>query len=588
MTKWETLRRLAVSEGKELTTQGESTPTSSFDSVAASKRSLLWGPFLAIAATSFAVEAPSFFLGTPSGHDLEFHLYSWLEVLAQWKRGIVYPRWASMAHWAYGEPRFVFYPPASWTVGAALSALLPWTIISGVYIWLALVAAGVSMFMLARTWLDRRDAVFAAALYAANPYHFVIVYWRSAFAELLASSLLPLLLLLVLRAAESEGRRAIVPLGAVLAASWLMNAPAAVMVHYSFALLIVVMAWLGRSPRLILTGAAAVLLGTGLASFYLVPAVYEEKWVNIAEAISPGSRPQDNFLFSTTSDRDHDAFNHLVSWVALAEILLTFVAAWMARRCWRSPRRKLWHVSLVWALATVLLMSPISALLWNFLPKLRFMQFPWRWMLCLGVAFSIFLTLAIQRWTLRLAVYMATLLVIAFGWQHIQPPWWDGPADLREIEDNMASGSGYEGTDEYTPAGADVSNVDKGARLVTVDGPANAAIHVFEWGPESKLFTAKMSAPANLALHLFHYPAWRAEVNGQPVQATAREGTGQMLVPVGRGANRVEIKFMRTWDRTAGAWISVLSMFVLILWRFLDIRQSASVRLRNLRVRREP
>ena len=159
MTEWETLRRLAVSEGKELTTQGESTPTSSFDSVAASKRSLLWGPFLAIAATSVAVEAPSFFLGTPSGHDFEFHLYSWLEVLAQWKRGIVYPRWASMAHWAYGEPRFVFYPPASWTVGAALSALLPWTIISGVYIWLALVAAGVSMFMLARTWLDRRDAL---------------------------------------------------------------------------------------------------------------------------------------------------------------------------------------------------------------------------------------------------------------------------------------------------------------------------------------------------------------------------------------------------------------------------------------------
>ena len=187
-----------------------------------------------------------------------------------------------MAQWAYGEPRFVFYPPASWTLGAALSALLPWTIISGVYIWLALVAAGISMFMLARTWLDRRDAVFAAALYAANPYHFVIVYWRSAFAELLASSLLPLLLLLVLRAAESGGRRAIVPLGAVLAASWLMNAPAAVMVHYSFALLIVVMAWLGRSPRLILTGAAAVLLGAGLASFYLVPAVCEEKWVNIA------------------------------------------------------------------------------------------------------------------------------------------------------------------------------------------------------------------------------------------------------------------------------------------------------------------
>jgi len=313
--------------------------------------------------------------------------------------------------------------------------------------------------------------------------------------------------------------------------------------------------------------------------------IRDRKWVNIAEAISPGSRPQDNFLFSKTTDRDHDAFNHLVSWVALAEILVTLVAAWMARG-WRSQRRKLWPVSLAWAVAIVLLMLPITSLLWNFLPKLRFMQFPWRWMLCLGVAFSIFLTLAIRRWTVRLVVYIAILLVIAFGWQHVQPPWWDRPADLREIEDNMESGSGYEGTDEYTPVGADASNVDKAARLVTVDGPAHTAIHVFEWGPESKRFTAKMSAPANLALRLFDYPAWRAEVNGQQVQATAREGTGQMLVPAGRGANRVEIKFIRTWDRTAGAWTSVLSMLVLILWRFLDRRQSASVRPRNLRVRR--
>jgi hypothetical protein len=62
------------------------------------------------------------------------------------------------------------------------------------------------MFLLARQWLDRRDATFAAVLYAVNPYHLVIVYWRSAFAELLASSLLPLLLLLSI--ADGEKRPA--------------------------------------------------------------------------------------------------------------------------------------------------------------------------------------------------------------------------------------------------------------------------------------------------------------------------------------------------------------------------------------------
>ena len=53
-------------------------------------------------------------------------------------------RWASLAHWGYGEARFLFYPPASWTVGAALGALLPWKLVPGAYSWLALTLAGVS------------------------------------------------------------------------------------------------------------------------------------------------------------------------------------------------------------------------------------------------------------------------------------------------------------------------------------------------------------------------------------------------------------------------------------------------------------
>src|SRR3954470_20669953 len=147
--------------------------------------SLLWLPVAAIAAASLAVEIPFLVLGTPSGHDVEFHLYSWLEVLSQWKHGILYPRWADLAHFGYGEPRFIFYPPASWMLGATLSAIVPWTLAATVYIWVVLMAAGASMFVLARRWLAPRDALFAALLYELNPYHLVIVYWRSAFAEML-------------------------------------------------------------------------------------------------------------------------------------------------------------------------------------------------------------------------------------------------------------------------------------------------------------------------------------------------------------------------------------------------------------------
>jgi hypothetical protein len=343
------------------------------------------------------------------------------------------------------------------------------------------------------------------------------------------------------------------------------------MIHYSMALLVLVIAWQRRSARILLTSGMAVILGAVLAAFYLFPAVYEQSWANIAQAVSAGSRPLDNFLFVHTTDAEHDAFNRVISWVVVAEIVLTMAAAWAARG-WRGRdrelSRELWDALAIWGAACMVLMLPITNLFWNILPKMRFMQFPWRWTLCLGVPFTLFLVLGVRRWPTRVAFYVATLCVIIFAWHHFQAPWWDTRADLREMQDNVTTGVGYEGTDEYTPLGADPSAVNKDARRVTVDGPAHAAIRIFEWSAEGKVFSADMSGADNLVLHLFNYPAWRVEVNGKIVEARTREGTGQMLVPVEAGANRVQIIFVRTWDRTLGAWISMVAVvFVLMSLR---------------------
>jgi hypothetical protein len=540
-------------------------------------------PLAFIGAAAFVVEIPFFFLGTPSGHDVEFHLYSWLEVLSQWKQGIVFPRWAALAHFGYGEPRFIFYPPASWFLGASLSTTFPWTIASAVYIWLVLTLAGTSMFVLARRWFDRRDAIFIAVFYAVNPYHLIIVYWRSAFAELLASCLVPLLLLCVLNLADlksaKQSRRAIISLACVLAAAWLTNAPAAIMIHYSLALLIVILAWQQRSLRILWCGATGVALGACLAAFYLLPAIYEQKWINIAEAVSQGSRPQDNFLFIHTTDADHDSFNRIVSSVAMLEIVITLALASFAN-AWRKANPTLWKMLAAWSGACGLLMFSISRPIWHFLPKIAFMQFPWRWLLCLSMAFSIFATATMQRWWMRIALFLAGILVVVATWHFIQPPWWDAAADLREMQDNMATHAGYEGTDEYTPVGADPSAIDKDAANINlaVNGSAHADIHILQWGAEFKSFTAEMSAPNQLALRLFRYPAWKVEVNGRTVETSARSDTGQLLVHVGAGMNRVQVTFVRTWDRTAGGWISVITAMCLIFWTVLPRTKAAGVR----------
>ena len=520
-------------------------------------------PLLTIAAAAFAVVVPFFFLGTPSGHDFEFHINSWMEVRGQWRQGIFYPRWAALAHYGYGEARFIFYPPISWFLGAALGAILPWKTVPGAYVWLALTLSGCSMFALARGWVSRNDAVFAAVLYAANPYYIVITYWRSAFAELLAGALLPLVLLCLMEM-EQHGRKAVILLALIVAAGALTNVPASIMLNYSLALLAVRFAILRRSPRILLYAAAAGALGAGLAAFFILPAFYEEKWINIAQLLSPGVRPQDNFLFTTTADADHNRFNLLVSMIASAELLVLMIAVFLVLKQPRQQKHR--RVLLIWSCVAGLLMFSLSEPLWQHFPLLRFVQLPWRWLLCLNVTLVVLVTMAGKRWLWRVTALLVMFAVLVFVWRRIQPPWWGGAADTADMVSQHQSRAGYEGTDEYVPTGADPYNVKRDAPLVALDSGVPLPVRVQEWSPERKLFVAETSQPGKLVLRLFNYPAWQVEVNGRKVETETQDDTGQMLIPVAAGESRVRLTFIRTWDRTLGGVVSLASAAILLLW----------------------
>jgi hypothetical protein len=104
-----------------------------------------------------------------------------------------------------------------------------------------------------------------------------------------------------------------------------------------------------------------------------------------------------------------------------------------------------------------------------------------------------------------------------------------------------------------------------------LDGPGRAQIRIEKWGAEEKKFSASVTEPTQLVLRLFNYPAWQVQVNGRAVSVETQEDTGQMVVPVTAGENDVQIKFVRTWDRTIGGLISVLAVLAMAgasrIWR---------------------
>jgi hypothetical protein len=519
-------------------------------------------PGLIIGAVALCVVLPFLRLGIPSGHDFEFHMNSWIEVVDQWKQGVLYPHWAAMAHYGYGEARFIFYPPLSWKLGAGLGLVLPWKLVPVAYIWIVLTVAGCSMYLLARRWLPRRDAIFAAALYAANPYHLVIVYWRSAMAELMAAAYLPLLLVWILRSDE-DGARIVVPLSLLIAAGWLTNVPAAVMMNYSLAVLILCSAVMRRSFAIGGYGALAASLGAGIAGFYLAVVVHERSWVHIAQVLAPGVNPSENFLFASTNDADHDRFNLLVSIVAAVQIVVAGVTLFLIRR---QRSQKLWWMLLAWGAVSSVLMTRYTLPLWVHLPELRFVQLPWRWLLCLNVVFVLALAMALRLWWLRGLACAAMLGLILFAWNHVQTPWWDTAADIKEMVDNQHDGIGNEGTDEYVPVTADPDEADQKAPLVRFEGGGRAQIRVERWRSESRLVNARVSAPGKLVLRLFNYPSWHVSVNGQAVKTETADPSGQMIIPVAAGENRVQIIFVQGGDRILGIAISIFALAILLAW----------------------
>ena len=411
-----------------------------------------------LAACALIVIHPLAVHGPSCGHDFDFHLQSWLAVASGWHAGLLTPHWITGANYGAGEPRFVFYPPASWALGALLGLLLPWTWVPSVFTFLALFAGGCTARAMARQWMPSPAATLTGGLYLANPYLLFTAYERSAYGELLAAAWIPLLLLYALRPVGGWRQR-LVPLALILAALWFTNAPAAVMGCY-LAVFSSFFAATARRWREPLFAIAAVALGTTLAGVYVYPAWYEQRWVQIARSTASGMRIEDSFLFGHTGEPFHDQVLRTASWIAVSILAAAALGAVFAYR--RRETAVLWRTLLAISAGILLLLFGFSAPLWNWLPELHFLQFPWRWLLVAGLAAAALLALAAPRRWPRATT--AVLLAFALGsslWAARQ--LWQ----FCDEEDNVQAqlqtqDAGFEGTDEYTAGVADNGEIQQG------------------------------------------------------------------------------------------------------------------------------
>jgi len=654
-------------------------------------------PYLLIPLAACIAILPLILHGCSCGHDFDFHLLSWMEAARQFTHGNLHPQWAYTPAYNAGEPRFVFYPPLSWTLGAILTLILPITAAPIVYTWIALTASGLALHRLAREFTPPTPALLAAILYTVNPYMLFTAYERTAYAELLAAAFIPLLLHAILR------QRVTIPRIAIpVALLWLTNAPAAVMSCYVLALLTLIRLISTRNQtnrstpearkgvkgpakedeeetkeeedvisteaihslivnravekpaslpppqtclQLTITAITGTTLGLALAAFYILPAAYERRYVQIAMAIIPNMRIQDNFLFHHTGDAPHDQVLHTASIIAVILLTLTIAAIAISltrsskknrltnpankalphfsdpsnsdpskeissrpersvverpphfagttatpaaphalylcrvphpsRSCEGWDRNTSTSISLLFSLtiltvAIALLLTPLTAIIWNHAPELSFLQFPWRFMAILAAAMSLAVALAPTRLTLKPTTQAAIAIALATALTYPAYAIFRQSCDEEDTptarEALFRSNHGTDPTDEYTPITADNDSLaqsdppywlspDPNAKAPSQTQPAPTATHL----------TLNAPIAEELILNLRDYPSWRITDNGALITSRDQRDDGLIAFPIPAGPSVIAITYSHTADQTLGDTLSLLALVTLFV-----------------------
>jgi len=577
------------------------------------------GVALILLAAALAA-APIWLHGPVGADDFEFHFISWLDAEHSWLSGIPYPHWAPSPNFGAGEPRFIFYPPLTWMLGAALGFILPWKVVPFAMTWLLLAATGLATRVLARRLLPEAPATLAgcAALFCC--YALFTAYNRAAFGELAGGFWIPLLLLFALRDhAPTAGlwRRALdgstAPLALVVAGCWLCDAPVGVMGCYLLAAAALIAAVLARSWFPVRRAAVAVTVGIALTGLYLVPAAWEQRWADIQQATGAkgdrGLRIENNWLFPHHADPTlhlRDLSLHMMSPIAVAMIavaLLGLGVSWLRGRLAMDSTRVWWIPLGIIPAAALFLLLPVSLPVWNLLPKLRFLQFPWRWLLVVEAPMAIFFAGAVwpaaarSRWHRKAVAWVCALLFLGMTVFAATSFFRDDreDSDLGDMLDRYSTDAGFMGTDEYQPPGTENTLVamglpdgcltddfddEQGVQSTPDDNPV--------WRPEQQSCFATATATLKqaehwriagfarragfLVLRLRSYPAWRVAVNGRVLDASKLQlrPDGLISAPVPQGPFAVTVDWTTTPDVVYGRWLSALALMALLSIAFYE------------------
>ncbi|OGM54003.1 hypothetical protein A3F62_00340 [Candidatus Woesebacteria bacterium RIFCSPHIGHO2_12_FULL_44_11] len=498
-------------------------------------------------------------------------------------------RWVPDMGYGFGFPLFNFYPPLPYLIGQGIR-LFDFSFVDtakALFV-LSFVVSGVAMYALGKEFFGKLGGVVSSVFYLWAPYHAVDVYVRGAMNEAWAMAVFPLILWTSYRLIKEKQKSFKWLVGLALSYFALFVSHNLMVIIFTPVFALWVLLWLTREkswhkvPQLIFAGIWAL----ALAAFFTIPALVENKFTQVAGVLVGYYDFTAHFVTikqllisrfwgygpSVWGDVDDGMSFQVghVHWIGSIIIMAALLYGY-----WK--KKKISDTLLVVGLMFVVgwvsafLTHSRSTPIWLAVKPLAYLQFSWRFLTLITLAFS-FIAGALVTILQKRFYWIIGLLIIGLlylNWHYFIPEH----GKLGALSDaEKFTGAAWElqqtaGIYDYLPATAITAPkepmknlgelVNSDGNIVESDGVFSDPMQGTSWAT----LNVNVEDDSIVRLGIFQFPGWETRIDGELVEPYVPEVEqwGRMWVDVPTGKHLIEAKFVNTPVRAVSNYISLMA-----------------------------
>lgn len=547
---------------------------------------------LFIAAFAVMMILPVLFWGVPDGFDFPHHYQTTATFLDSIRAGEFYPSWSLDRNLGYGGLELRMYPPVSHYVLALVKLavndwhLATWIVYS---FWCVLGCSGI--YFLAREFVKAESAVFAAVLFAVIPYRINEVYQTFLYAEFAAGSILPFcfaFLTRIIKAGNEETKDQshkrkffsgdLLGLTVSLAALVLTHLPLTLIGVIALGIYFLCQVrWKFSAFAYSFAGAVfAGVLSLSATSFFWVK-VLQERFMMAKTSVYEEVHVHYEFNFLLTPLQTYDQASHAVSFVAafydlvlLLTVLIVLPMAIVGLLKNDYLKTNLRRGLLIVFAFSVFITTILSKPLWDNLPLLFEVQFPWRWLNIVSVfapvlaagGFSVCLKWykdeRFKSYSVLVFGVILINLILSLSWA-VSTARYVAP---EKVEKQVETAIKKEGFNFWWTIWARKEFINSSPEKVFAQ---NRQIEIVEWKNTSREFVIEAGQTAEARIAVFYHPNWHIFINNNPVEIRP-DPSGAVAFEVPPEKSRISMEFVETKEVLSAKNISLAAWVFIFLF----------------------